>query len=119
MSEFNIQISDEALSQLRLIKENDFTVAGKVLRLSIGGKGCDGFTYQLGFTHSTENDVTVDLGNLILHLDPLVATYCKEGHIEYFFDFETDTDGFAFINKNQHKYKGKFFKDESMQPNIG
>ena len=54
--------------------------------------------------------------NQLIHLDPLVSFYIKEGHIDYIFDHENQVDGFVFENKDEKKYRGKFFKDESKTP---
>ena len=51
-----IQISKEALSQIKLIKENDYTVEGLHFRISIDGKGCNGFDYALGFHQKNDDD---------------------------------------------------------------
>ncbi len=118
-----IQISKEALSQIKLIKENDYTVEGLHFRISIDGKGCNGFDYALGFHQKNDDDTVItmedDQGrktNQLIHLDPLVSFYIKEGHIDYIFDHENQVDGFVFENKDEKKYRGKFFKDESKTP---
>ena len=51
-----------------------------------------------------------------ISIDPFTAYYCKEGVLDYMTDYENDIEGFSFTNVNETKYRGKFFKDESMVP---
>lgn len=117
---FQINLSDAALRQIKLIEENDFTLEGKTFRLKIGGKGCDGFTYEMGFDLKTSDDQVLsyssNYGEVSLLVDSFTAHYCKEGHLDFLFNPKTLEDGFVFINNNEDKYVGKFFKDESMLP---
>ena len=55
---FKVELTEAAFEQIRLIKSNDFTLDGHSFRLKIGGKGCDGFTYDTGFSQSDEEGCT-------------------------------------------------------------
>ena len=55
----SIEISLQAQNQLSLMIEHEFKAQDVGLRLSIDGKGCDGFTYAIGFTKPTN-----DMGTL-------------------------------------------------------
>lgn len=114
--DFNIQLSKAAFDQIKLIKANDYTLDGMSFRLKIGGKGCDGFTYDTGFSAPHEDDIVLSFESLELLLDPFTAYYCKEGSLDFLLNPKTNEDGFVFINFNEEKYHGKFFKDESMAP---
>ncbi|MEX0798485.1 MAG: hypothetical protein WEB87_01195 [Bacteriovoracaceae bacterium] len=114
--DFNIQISQAAFDQILLIKQNDFTLKGLDFRVKIGGKGCDGFTYETGFSAAVEGDVKLAFGELTLLLDSFTAYYCQEGSLDFLLNPKTNEDGFVFLNFNENKYHGKFFKDESMAP---
>lgn len=113
-----IDVSNAALSQIKLIQENDYTVQGKVFRLKIGGKGCDGFTYELGFSDQLSDDIILDFETVSIIIDPFAFHYCKDGYIDFLLNPKTNEDGFVFVNKNEDKYHGKFFKDDSMTPNF-
>ena len=117
---FKLEITEAAFRQAKLILENDFTLKNSKLRLSIDGKECHGFTYALGFTQPTDKDILIELntdqGEIELLMDPFVAHYCYAGKIDYIFDPENDLEGFQFHNENEKKYRGKFFKKESMAP---
>jgi len=116
VSEINIKVTKEAQDQLALIFSHDFTLKDQVFRLQVDGKGCGGFDYALGFTPSEKDDLVYIVGETKIHIDPFTAFYSKEGTIEYLVDYENDQEGFMFTNENEKKYRGKFFKDESMVP---
>lgn len=119
-----VECSDMALSQLQLIIENDITLKGKYLRLLISGKGCDGFTYSVGFTDLNEDDLQIPILNskqenteLELLMDPFTAFYLQNCFIDYQQDFVNNEEGFTVKNLNQREFSGKFWKsDESKVP---
>lgn len=110
-----VLMTQRAQSQIRLIKETDFTLEETVLRVEISGKDCHGFTYAFGFTPTREDDFVVPVGNckegdLQIHLDPFAAYYLREASIDFIQDFEKDSEGFVIINLNQERFAGKFWK---------
>lgn len=116
-----VTFSDTALSQLKLIIENDFTLAGKFFRLLISGKGCDGFTYSVGFTDLKDDDFTVKINNdgedLEIVVDPFAAFYLQETSVDFVQDFENDNEGFVVTNHGQSNFRGKFWrKNEDRVP---
>ena len=56
----DIHLTERAISQIKLILENDYTLKGQSLRIHISGKECDGFTYSVGFQNPIENDLFVN-----------------------------------------------------------
>ena len=120
---FNIMATDSALMQIKIILENDFTLEGMVFRVTIGGKGCDGFTYQTGFTAPHADDVIhqykIGNGVIKIHMDPFTAHYFHHGRIDYLLDPTTNKDGFVIENFDESNYVGKFFKDETKMPDFG
>jgi Fe-S cluster assembly iron-binding protein IscA len=121
--QIHLKITPSAIEQVELIKTHDFTMENLVFRLKIGGKGCHGFDYTLGFSEPHSEDLEViatahDLSEkkLTLNIDPFTAFYCREGLIDYICDYENNTEGFHFENNNQKEYRGKFFKNESKTP---
>jgi Fe-S cluster assembly iron-binding protein IscA len=117
---YKIDLTNAAFEQAYLIKENDYTLEGYELHLKIDGKGCDGFDYAVGFTEVKADDIELKFNShgrlLKLYMDPVTAHYCNEGTLDFLIDPKNNQDGFIFINNNQDKYVGKFFKDESMVP---
>ena len=118
MEDININFTKEAINQLILIKENDFTIGDKVFRIKIDGKGCGGFDYALGFHEKNDEDLEIKIEgtDLTFIMDPFTAHYGKNGSVNYITDFENNVEGFRFENKNEKNYRGKFFKDESKLP---
>jgi Fe-S cluster assembly iron-binding protein IscA len=109
-----IAFTQRAFDQLKLIVENDFTLAGKYFRIVISGKGCDGFTYSAGFTDYNEEDFLVKITNaaeeLFIVIDPFAAFYCQEASVDFIQDFDQDAEGFVITNHSQSDFKGKFWK---------
>ena len=117
--DIHLSLSPAALSQVKLIKDNDHYLADQVFRIKIDGKGCGGFDYAIGFSEPNAEDLVLQFDNgVTLHIDPFTAYYCREGVIEFIFDPEKDIEGFSYINPNEKKYRGKFFKNEEMVPKV-
>ncbi len=110
-----IHISSAALQQLELIVAHDPTFQGKVFRINIGTKGCDGFTYSFSLSTPLEKDFALMIGDseikVPIHLDPFCAYYLQDGIVDYFIDDESGEDGFFVINNNQDKFRGKFWRE--------
>jgi Fe-S cluster assembly iron-binding protein IscA len=128
-----INFTQMAINELKLIIENDFTLAGKYFRLLISGKGCEGFTYSAGFTDIFEEDfllkinslsnspldATTDLttDELFVIVDPFAAFYLSEVTVDFVLDPVKDMEGFIIENHLQKEFQGKFFnKDLSKLP---
>lgn len=120
MTKNNISFTQQALEQIVLIIKNDFTVEGKVLRLTISGKECDGFNYDFGFDDNHPDDIVEEFNykdtSFKLARDPFTAHYFQNGKIDYKLDLQNNIDGFVVTNFNQDSFQGKFFKDESLTP---
>lgn len=115
-----VKFTDRALQELKLILENDFTLAGKYFRLLISGKGCDGFTYSAGFTDFNQDDFLVNINNdekEQIVIDPFAAFYLNDVTVDFIQDPAQDLEGFIIINNQQKEFQGKFFnKDQSKLP---
>lgn len=123
-----ITLSDQAWTQLILLMENDLTLKGKYFRLLISGKGCDGFSYSVGFTDWHHDDFRVQLNTPLavqeqmkfesqikeveILMDPFTAFYLQICKVDYIQDFENNNEGFTVTNLNQSEYTGKFWKKE-------
>ncbi len=115
----NIQLTDSAIAQIKLIKENDFTIEPEYMfRLKIGGKGCDGFTYETGFSEVLDDDIRYEFKDLTIVIDSFTAFYFKNGSIDFVNDVENNTDGFVIVNFDEKNHVGKFFKDETKVPKL-
>lgn len=121
-----VELTEKAQWQLANMLEHDPYTQEKVLRLSIDGKGCDGFTYAIGFTAVNDKDLvqkiiieSYDLSptELTIAMDPFAAYYLQDVLIDYYFDIEQDCDGLIVENREQKQYHGKFWrKDKGLTP---
>lgn len=111
----NVQFTERALKEIELMVQNDFTLKDKHFRISISGKGCDGFDYSAGFTNRDPKDTILEISGesqkLLVLLDPFASYYLKDVSIDFIQDFENDDEGFYIQNNNQEEYSGKFWKD--------
>lgn len=118
--EIQIDVSRAAANQIYLIYEHDYTLKDHYFRIKIGGKGCDGFTYETGFSKEIEGDIFLEYlfekAPLKIIIDPFTAHYCQNAELDYLLNPNNNEDGFVFLNKNEHLYAGKFFKDTSLVP---
>jgi iron-sulfur cluster insertion protein len=109
-----IMFTERALSQLKLIIDNDFTLAGKYFRVVVSGKGCEGFTYAAGFTDVNEDDFQLRIANtdeeIYVVVDPFAAFYLQEASVDFVQDFDLDAEGFVIVNHAQGEFKGKFWR---------
>lgn len=109
-----IMFTERALSQLKLIIDNDFTLAGKYFRIVVSGKGCEGFTYAAGFTDLNDDDFQVRIANtdeeIYVIVDPFAGFYLQEASVDFIQDFDLDAEGFVIVNHAQGEFKGKFWR---------
>lgn len=118
-----IMFTERALNQLKLIIDNDFTLAGKYFRIVVSGKGCEGFTYAAGFTDLQDEDFQVRIANteedIFILIDPFAAFYLQEASVDFIQDFNQDAEGFVITNHSQSEFKGKFWRaDASKTPPV-
>jgi len=121
-SDIKIFVTDSAVRQIQLMLENDYTLQGLSFRVKIGGKGCEGFTYETGFSEKHEDDLII-INNyplinyeLTILIDPFTAFYTQEFTIDYLLDTTNNDEGFIIKNAADGQHRGKFFKDESRLP---
>ena len=115
--DIQLDITEAAVQQIRLIKLHDYTLEGLDFRVKIGGKGCGGFTYATGFSAPLPDDLVLNVQGITILLDPFTAFYTKVGKLDYTFDSANNEEGFVVDNFAGDRYRGKFFKDTSMVPN--
>jgi Fe-S cluster assembly iron-binding protein IscA len=115
--DIQLEITEAALQQIQLIKLHDYTLEGLDFRIKIGGKGCGGFTYSTGFSAPLADDLKLIVQGTTILMDPFTAFYTKTGRLDYSFNAAADDEGFIVDNFAGDRYKGKFFKDQSMVPN--
>lgn len=110
----NIHFSESARREIELILANDFTLKDKGLRIHISGKGCDGFTYGVGWDSPKGDDLSLipeqfDSPFSIL-LDPFTQKYLQSVKIDFIFSPETDEEGLVITNPDEKSFRGKFWR---------
>ena len=121
-SDLKVLVTDSAVRQIQLMQSNDYTLEGLLFRIKIGGKGCDGFTYDTGFSEKHEDDLVIEKDYPLIHfnlkilIDPFTAFYTQDFTVDYLLDAQNNEEGFVIINAADGQHKGKFFKDTSKLP---
>lgn len=121
-SDIKLFVTDSAVRQIQLMQEHDYTLEGLSFRIKIGGKGCEGFTYDTGFSEPHPDDLVIikeyPLINFELKVlvDPFTAYYTQESTLDYMLDTSNNEEGFIVSNAADGEHRGKFFKDESKLP---
>ena len=117
LDQYSISLSQAAMAQILLIKENDYTIDQHHLRISINGKECDGFRYAIGFSPVHPEDIVLSYPQDIkILLDPFVSQYFKSGIVDY--QINEHEEGFVVTNDDELKYHGKFFAEDLKKGNI-
>lgn len=121
-SDINLLVTDSAVRQIRVMQDNDYTLEGLSFRIKIGGKGCEGFTYDTGFSEIHPDDLIIKKHyplinfDLTILMDPFTAFYTQELTLDYLLDTASNEEGFIVNNAADGQHRGKFFKDESKLP---
>ena len=121
-SDLKVLLTDSAVRQIQLMQSHDYTLEGLLFRIKIGGKGCDGFTYDTGFSEQHSDDLVIEKNyplinfNLKLLIDPFTAFYTQDFTLDYLLDAQNNEEGFVVLNAADGQHKGKFFKDISKLP---
>ena len=121
-SDINLFVTDSAVRQIQVMQENDYTLEGLSFRIKIGGKGCEGFTYDTGFSEPHGDDLVIKKSfplinfELTLLMDPFTAYYTQELTLDYLLDTTNNEEGFIVNNAADGQHRGKFFKDENKLP---
>jgi len=117
-----LEVSDSAMQQIQLILRHDYTLSGMSFRVKIGGKGCNGFTYQTGFSEPLHDDVVITVSHttnaapLEIRMDPFTAFYTQHAALDYRLEADQHEEGFVLTNHHEALYKGKFYKDTTLVP---
>ncbi len=121
-SDIKLFVTDSAVRQIQLMQENDYTLEGLSFRIKIGGKGCEGFTYDTGFSELHPDDLVIKQKYDVIHfeltvlIDPFTAFYTQELTLDYLLDTTNNEEGFIVSNAADGQHRGKFFKDEGKLP---
>ncbi len=121
-SDIKLFVTDSAVRQIQVMQENDYTLEGMSFRIKIGGKGCEGFTYDTGFSEPHADDLILEQNYPLINfqlkvlMDPFTAFYTQELTLDYLLDTTNNEEGFIVNNAADGQHRGKFFKDEAKLP---
>jgi len=93
-----IKISEAALKQLLLIKEEQNLDDNHCLRVGVKGGGCSGFTYVLGFDVAKDKDELYDYGDMKVLMEKSHGIYLIGMEIGWHEGL--NNRGFTFNNPN-------------------
>ncbi len=100
-----ISVTDNAIQQIRKIKNESSIPQEYVLRISVKGGGCSGFTYNLGFDGETnDSDTIIDFGDVKIAVDGKSLFYLSGTELDY--SDGLNGKGFTFNNPNASKTCG-------------
>jgi iron-sulfur cluster assembly protein len=100
-----ISVTENALQQIRKIKEESNIPKDYCLRISVKGGGCSGFTYNLGFDGETsDSDNIIKYDKLKIAVDGKSLFYLTGTILDY--SDGLNGKGFTFSNPNASKTCG-------------
>lgn len=102
-----IQFTDRAVLQARMYQDTHAQARGKMLRVWIADKNCDGFQYGVAFDDAQEGDHELHFGSLTVLVDPGTAQYIGGAEVDYVEDERGK--GFLVQHPEADKFRGKFF----------
>ena len=101
----SVTLTEKAANEVKKIITDQNLPDGTVLRISVQGGGCSGFSYGLGFDTSTsERDRIVETYGVRLAVDKKYDPYLEGTVVDYYDGLEKR--GFVFNNPNVVKTCG-------------
>lgn len=101
----DIEITDNAISEIKKIKEENNIPSEHVLRVGIKGGGCSGLTYELGFdAEVTDADTIIEKDEVKVAVDAKSLFYLAGTVLDY--SSGLNGKGFTFNNPNAKKTCG-------------
>jgi len=100
-----INVTDNAIQQIKKIKEDGNIPNDYCLRISVKGGGCSGFTYNLGFDGETkDSDTVIEYDDVKIAVDGKSLFYLTGTELD--FSGGLNGKGFIFSNPNASKTCG-------------
>lgn len=94
-----INITKNAASQIQNIRKNDSVQKNEMLRVSVIGGGCSGFSYDLSFDEEKrDDDIVISEHDVSLRVDAKSALYLSGTTLD--FSAGLNGKGFEFSNPN-------------------
>ena len=101
-----VQLTEIAAQEIKRVMDEQKMPAGVALRIAVGGGGCSGFEYKLGFDENVdeESDVVREIHGVRVAVDKKSSLYLDGTEIDYHSGIEKR--GFVFNNPNATKTCG-------------
>ncbi len=93
-----VTLTDGAVTQLMLIREQENIPSDYCLRVGVKGGGCSGFSYILGFDKVEDTDELYEISGLKLAMNKAHAIYLLGMEVDFVSGLENR--GFTFSNPN-------------------
>jgi iron-sulfur cluster assembly accessory protein len=92
-----VSLTPRAVEQVKQVRAREGFQEGYVLRVSVVGGGCSGFSYQLDFDEAPgADDVVTDYGGVRVAVDPVSAQHLRGTVIDFVSSLHGG--GFKFTN---------------------
>lgn len=91
-----IDVTEKAISHISSMLESERKNESDVLRVSVIGGGCSGFSYKIEFAPLKEKDNVLDFQNFKIAIDPKSSIYLKGVQL----DFQDGLNGKGFVFQN-------------------
>ena len=92
-----LTLTARAVEQVKQVRAREGFAEGHVLRVSVVGGGCSGFSYQLDFAEAPDaGDVVTDYDGVRVAVDPTSAQYLNGTEIDFVSSLHGG--GFKFSN---------------------
>lgn len=93
-----IMLTEEAVEQLNLIRQQENISEDYCLRVGVKGGGCSGFSYVLGFDLPKDNDDSFEINGIRVVMNKAHAIYLLGMEVDFLNGL--DNRGFTFNNPN-------------------
>jgi iron-sulfur cluster assembly accessory protein len=102
----NFKISENALKEIKKVKNENEDLKNQYLRISIKGGGCSGFMYGLGFEEDIDenSDFIENYDGIDVVIDKKSALFLNDVTLDWIEDI--NQRGFKFNNPNATKTCG-------------
>ncbi len=109
-----INVTDNAVRQLRSLVEGQPENAGKGLRIQIAKGGCSGLQYEMALDHEKSGDAVVERDGMQFLIDDESVPYLRDAILD-FHDGLTGA-GFHIVNPNASRTCGCGSSFETARP---
>lgn len=78
-----VQITEEAVNQIKKIQDQDPETAGKALRIYVQGSCCSSLQYGMGFDDQREDDTVMQQNGLSILVDSASLDYLNGATVDF------------------------------------